>query len=118
MKHVLALAAFVASFAVSAAPKLPIQSGKYIFQHKMAEQPTIPNTPLTVNITGRHIVIVSETIGIFPKGIVEEGTLMWHAKSKHWIIGQSASDRYANEVGGCSDGPSVIDLKNKVFWSC
>ncbi len=43
---------------------------------------------------------------------------MWHAKSKHWIIGDNAKDKQAEEVGGCSDGPQVIDLKRGIYWTC
>lgn len=119
MKQLLAIAAIAASFSVGAAtPKLPIRSGTYTFQHRFAEQPNLHNRPLTAEIRGRHIAIVSDAPGIFPKGVVEDGTLMWHAKSKQWIIGESESDRYAKDVGGCSAGPTVVDLKNKVFWSC
>ena len=119
MKHLITSTAFLASFSVAAAmPELPIQAGRYTFQHKMSEQPNITNAPVKVAIKGRYVVVTSESGGVFPKGVIEEGTLMWHAKSRQWIIGHNASDRYAEEVGGCSDGPLVIDLKNKIFWSC
>lgn len=54
----------------------------------------------------------------FPKGTIAEGTLMWHPKTKEWIIGLEAGDRDAVEVGGCSDGPEVVDLKKRIFWTC
>lgn len=77
------------------------------------------SVPLTAEIRGRHIVLVNETPSeVFTKGVVAEGTLMWHSRSGLWIIGNSDSDREAKEVGGCSDGPETIDLKNKVYWTC
>jgi len=50
---------------------------------------------------------------IFAKGII-----MKHIKTGKWIIGHNAKDKNAKEVGGCSDGPSVIDFKHKIFWGC
>jgi hypothetical protein len=55
---------------------------------------------------------------VFPRGILEEGTLIWHKKSAQWIIGQVPADADAGEVGGCSDGPAVIDLEKKIYWTC
>ena len=26
--------------------------------------------------------------------------------------------RTATEVGGCSDGPEVVDLKKRIYWTC
>ena len=43
---------------------------------------------------------------------------MWHSASGQWIIGQSPADKAAAEVGGCSDGPPVIDLTARIFWTC
>jgi hypothetical protein len=50
--------------------------------------------------------------------ILDEGILMRHKKTGKWIIGRSPNDVNAKEIGGCSDGPSVIDFKNKKWWSC
>lgn len=120
MKHLIALTALMVSFSAAAsAPIPPIRSGQYTFQHKFAEQPDLPGTPLVAKIGGLHIVLSSKTqTDGFPKGIVAEGTLMWHAKSRQWIIGNRKSDRYAKAVGGCSDGPEVVDLQNKIYWTC
>ena len=43
---------------------------------------------------------------------------MWHPASKRWIIGEKPSDRSLQEVGGCSDGPEVVDLVRKIYWTC
>lgn len=35
-----------------------------------------------------------------------------------WVIVRSEADRHATEVGGCSDGPEVVDLQQKIYWTC
>ena len=74
---------------------------------------------LNVEIRGRSIRITSgANSSIFPAGLIEEGILLWHVASKQWIIGESESDADVEVVGGCSDGPTVVDLAQKVFWTC
>lgn len=110
---------FVAAVAVAAEPRLPIRSGCYDFQHRFAEDPALVSIPLVAEIRGRHIVLINETESrVFPKGVIAEGTLMWHARSGQWIIGHQPTDRDAGDVGGCSDGPEVVDLKGRVYWTC
>ena len=50
--------------------------------------------------------------------ILDEGIIMHHKITGKWIIGHKPKDVYAKEIGGCSDGPSVIDFKNMTWWSC
>ncbi|MES1220595.1 MAG: hypothetical protein ABUT20_34150 [Bacteroidota bacterium] len=50
--------------------------------------------------------------------IMDEGIIMKHKKTGKWIIAHTHSDAYAKEIGGCSDGPTVIDFKNKKWWTC
>ncbi|MEL1266065.1 hypothetical protein [Pseudoxanthomonas putridarboris] len=120
MKHLVVLAALlVTSAQASSGPALPIQSGQHTFQHRFSEHPSIPSIPLIAKISGGRIVLVNETPSdVFPQGIVAEGTLMWHAGSNQWIIGHSSADQQAQDVGGCSDGPEVVDLERKVYWTC
>ena len=123
MNSFVALIAFATTFnAASAdaqAPRLPIRSGQYVFHLKDAEFPNMPGIALTAKISGHHIVLIHKgTSSIYPKGVIAEGELMWHAKSRQWIIGQTNSDRYANEVGGCSAGPDVVDLPKRIYWTC
>lgn len=100
-------------------PVIPIRSGEYTFQHRFAEQPTMPSIALKTTISGKHIVLVNPTASdVFPEGVVAEGDLMWHAASKQWVIGEDPSDRTAKEVGGCSDGPEVVDLQRRIYWTC
>ena len=74
----------------------------------------------TVIIKGDSIKVVHNGKGNLTgkRGdIFDEGIIMKH-KSGKWIIGHSIKDKDAVEIGGCSDGPSVIDFKRKKFWSC
>lgn len=32
--------------------------------------------------------------------------------------GQYPSDADAPQVGGCSEGPDVVDLVRKIYWTC
>ena len=50
--------------------------------------------------------------------VYAEGIIMKHTKTGKWIIGRNKKDKDAKEIGGCSEGPSEIDFKNKKFWSC
>ena len=120
MKKILVLAAiFAASCSAPAGPPIPIASGQYDFRHRFAEQPTIPSILLKVTIDGSHIVVSNpKASDPFPAGILAEGELMWHAGSGQWIIGNDTADRSVSEVGGCSDGPEVVDLADRIYWTC
>jgi len=100
-------------------PALPLKSGKYTFQHRYAEHPTMASIRLRVTIKGHHIVITNpKTSQVFPAGVLAEGELVWHAASQQWIIAEDAEDRHAEDVGGCSAGPDVVDLVHKIYWTC
>lgn len=112
-------AALIPAFPAASGPQIPIASGQYVFQHRFAEHPTIPSIPLDVTISGSHIVVVNPAASDpFPAGVLAEGELMWHAASKQWIIGHKASDRSVEDAGGCSEGPEVVDLANRIYWTC
>ena len=94
-------------------------SGDYVFAHRFEEHPDIPSTELAVQIRGRQVTIINNgPTDVFPRGLIEQGTLIWHAKSGQWIIGTNAADANAADLGGCSDGPSIIDLQRKIYWTC
>ena len=79
------------------------------------------NATCTVQIKGDSIKIINNGTGNLTskKGdIIDEGILMKHTKTGKRIIGHSAKDKNAKEIGGCSEGPSVIDFNQKKFWSC
>ena len=74
----------------------------------------------TVIIKGDSIKVVHNGKGNLTgkKGdILDEGIIIKHKTGK-WIIGHSVNDKKATQIGGCSDGPSVVDFKRKIFWSC
>jgi hypothetical protein len=98
----------------------PIASGDYKFAVKDAEfDGRMPSGEVTVKIRRRHIeVFSSHRASVFPDGLVEEGELLWHARSGQWIIGSSAADAAALDVGGCGGGPTVIDLQKGIYWMC
>lgn len=103
----------------AAGPLLPIPSGRYVFEHRYAEHPDMRSIRLEAMIEGDHIVLVNwSDSAVFPKGVLAEGRLMWHAASRQWIVGEQDSDAQAAEVGGCSDGPAVIDLEKRIYWTC
>lgn len=105
--------------AALADPAIPIKSGDYTFYHRDAEFPRSKGFPVTVSIRGDHITVINpKPYGPMPAGVLEDATLMWHPKSKQWILGHSDRDRDAPEVGGCSDGPYVIDFKTRIIWTC
>ena len=100
-------------------PPVPIASGEYTFTHRFAEHPTIAGIRLEVRIDGAHVVVVNpKASGPFPAGVLDEGTLMWHAATEQWIVGHEEADSSLPDVGGCSGGPQVIDLENRVYWTC
>lgn len=49
--------------------------------------------------------------------ILVEGELYWH-ESQTWIIAENEADKTAQEVGGCTDGPFMIDFEREIFWMC
>ena len=50
--------------------------------------------------------------------LIDEGLLLFHKKSGKWIIGHTRDAAQAPKVGGCEEGPTVIDLKLKRVWLC
>lgn len=100
-------------------PPIPLSSGRYVFQHRFAEHPTLASIRVDVELDGSRIVITNPVASDpFPAGTLAEGRLMWHPGSGQWIIGSNDSDRSLRDVGGCSDGPEVVDLAAKTYWTC
>lgn len=111
--------ALASALSAPSAPTIPLASGCHAFQHRFAEHPAIPSIGLEVTITGTRISVVNRVASDpFPAGTLAEGQIMWHPASRQWIIGHADSDALATDVGGCSDGPEVIDLVNKIYWTC
>lgn len=101
------------------AKDIAISDGEYVFQHKFAEHPNMPSIQLNVIVKGILVTVINDDDDeIFPLGIIDHGELFWHKSSGQWIIVNFPEDKIAKDVGGCSAGPSVIDLKDKVYWTC
>lgn len=74
---------------------------------------------LQVIIDNPKIVVQNtEESKIWPTGVIEDGELFFHKASQQWIIIHSNEDKKALEIGGCTDGPTVVDLVNKIYWTC
>jgi hypothetical protein len=100
-------------------PAIPLTSGVYTFQHRDAEFPSSPGFPVQVSIQGNKVTIINpKPYGSIPSGVIEDATLMWHAQSAQWILAHADTDRHLPEVGGCTGGPSVIDFKARIVWTC
>lgn len=103
------------------AKQVPLNDGMYAFEHRFAEaeHQSIKSVTLLVTINGDRISVTNnDRFDVFPEGVLEAGTVMWHRQSGQWIIGHSKADAEAAEVGGCSGGPTVIDLVKKIYWTC
>lgn len=97
----------------------PIPDGEYTFHHRFAEHPTMPSVDMQVRFhDGRTTVTNTTPASPFPVGVIADGVLLWNGKRGTWIIGRTPADRDATEVGGCSDGPEVVDLEQRIYWTC
>lgn len=98
------------------------KDGKYTYHIAFAEwQGKSLGETCTVIVKGDSVTIVHNGKGKLTgkKGdVIDAGIIMKHTKTGKWIIGHNAVDKDAAEIGGCSDGPSVIDFKRKKFWTC
>ncbi|HMN06589.1 MAG TPA: hypothetical protein PKD45_12780 [Flavobacteriales bacterium] len=95
--------------------------GTYVYDIAFAEwEGRSLGAQCEVIIKGDSIRVVYNGVGSLtvPKGhLLDEGRIMRH-KSGQWIIAHDPNDVNAPEVGGCSDGPSVIDFGGRKFWTC
>ncbi len=99
-----------------------IPNGKYRFDIAFAEWGgKSMGEKVTVMVSGSTIKIIYEGDGkltSMKKGdIIDQGRLMKH-KTGVWIIGKAASDAQLDEIGGCTGGPAIIDLRKKKYWMC
>lgn len=98
------------------------KDGTYTYTIAYAEwQGKSNGATCTVVIKGDSIKIIHDGKSNLTgkKGdIIDKGILMKHTKTGKWIVGHDAKDKEAKEIGGCSDGPSIIDFKKKRFWLC
>lgn len=98
------------------------KSGIYIYKYCDAEYNKCLSTCKVV-IKGNKITIyatkeLSKSITNLKEGdIIDKGFILKHVSGK-WIIGHNLKDKNAKEIGGCSEGPTIIDFKKKEFWTC
>lgn len=101
-------------------PNEILPDGEYRFDIAFAEwRGASMGEKATVIINGNSVKVVYEGDGSLTGGkrVLYEGVIMRH-KSGVWIIGRDPSDAQLDEIGGCSDGPPIIDFKNKKYWTC
>ncbi|TQM16707.1 hypothetical protein FB548_0075 [Pseudoxanthomonas sp. 3HH-4] len=105
--------------ALTSEPAMPLPSGTYAFQHRFAEHRDLPSIRLEAWIEDGRIRLTNhDRNDVFPRGLIAEGMIVWHAASRQWIIAAQPEDATAIDVGGCSDGPEVVDLQRKIYWTC
>ncbi|MEP6844441.1 MAG: hypothetical protein ABI861_00485 [Panacibacter sp.] len=120
MKFLILLFFFAFIFFVSSAQKQ--KDGTYTYAIAFEEwQGKSLGATCAVIIKGDSITVISNGSGNITgnKGdIMDEGIIMKHNKTSKWIIGHGVKDRDAKDIGGCSDGPSIIDFKKKKYFAC
>lgn len=98
-----------------------LPNGTYRFDIAFAEwEGKSMEEQVTIIIHNDSVTVIYEGDGQLraEKGkVLEKGILLKH-QSGNWIIGQKREDAEAEEIGGCSGGPSIIDFKNKKYWMC
>jgi len=71
-----------------------------------------------VKLKGDSVIVMNDGTLAGKKGdVMAKGVLMKH-KSGRMIIGNDRSDVNLDEVGGCTDGPRVIEIEKKIMWIC
>ena len=78
----------------------------------------MPNGSCDVIIDGYQITVQqNEKTNLTGGKILAKGTLMKHQSGK-WIIAEKEEDKFAEEIGDCTGGPVVVDLKKKIIEWC
>ena len=98
------------------------KNGTYIYEVSYAEwEGRSLGATCTVIVKGDSIAVFLNdrlTKKYKNEDIIGQGIIMQHKATGKWSIGQNPSDKYAKDIGGCSDGPQVIDFKHRRFESC
>jgi hypothetical protein len=120
MKNLIVLLLLVFTSNFVKAQQIP-KSGTYIYTISFIEGDGKPQgATCKVVINGKKIKVIHNGGNLSGKKgeIITEGTIMKHTKSGKWIIGKTASDKDALEIGGCSNGPIEVDFKHNIVWLC
>tara|TARA_R100001369_G_scaffold78416_1_gene108052 strand:- start:87 stop:800 length:714 start_codon:yes stop_codon:yes gene_type:complete len=96
-----------------------IPQGKMTYELYFAEfGGRMKNLSVEILITGNKITVYNNEKNPLTGGkIIIDGVLLKHKTGK-WIIGETETDRNAEEIGGCSGGPTPIDFKTKIIEWC
>ncbi|MCX7552232.1 hypothetical protein [Xanthomarina sp. F2636L] len=96
-----------------------IPQGKMTYELYFAEfGGRMENLPVEIQIDGNKIIVYNSEKNPLTGGkIIIQGILLKH-KSGKWIIGETETDRNAEEIGGCSSGPTPIDFETKIIEWC
>ena len=110
------------SFLSAGAQAQKPKDGTYTFAIAFAEwQDRSLGATCTVVIRGDSVTVLHNgSKGLSGKkgDVLDKGILVKHARTGQWIIAHDAKDRYAKEVGGCTDGPAVLDFRRKKYSIC
>jgi len=73
-----------------------------------------------IKIKGDSIYVIHNGGNLSGKkgDLLDSGIIMKHRKTGKWIIGHHPKDKDLEDLNECADRPSVIDFKNKKYWSC
>ena len=94
-------------------------NGEYLYSVEFAESGMITKNAVKIIINNSKIKIINNGILSGKKDeIIDEGFIMKHKKSGEWIIAHNEKDTLSKEIGGCSDGPLVINFKKKILFMC
>lgn len=99
--------------------KQEIPQGSFTYELYMAEfSGRMKKVECSAIIVGKNITVTqTENSNLSGGKTIIKGTIMKH-KSGKWIIGQNPEDKEAEEIGGCSDGPTPIDFETKIIEWC
>lgn len=75
-----------------------------------------------------EVLIKGDSVYVFDDGsisgekgkgaLIDKGIIRKHILTGNTIITHDSKDVHAEEIGGCTDGPIIIDLKKKIVWLC
>lgn len=113
-------------FALSLLLLLPVKEqrppdGLYTYQVAFAEwEGRSHGITVAVRLRGDSIWIIHNGGVLSGKkgSVIDAGIIMKHVPTGQWIIGHRPGDAHVKDVGGCTEGPSVINFKKKLFWMC
>ncbi len=107
---------------LSKVDSIPLDTGRYRFDLISAKAGGQSlGEKVDVLIDGKSIKIIydgtGERLPFKKRELIDQGIILQH-KSGNWIIGKDVRDKLLNEIGDCTGGPRIIDLKNKQFIIC